>query len=117
MRRPSGRRNCGRRFPSTRINKGLAGRSDLELLGRDLKAAEDNAAGLGPRYDSIVKPLRWPHVVSSLEQLGVRKLWVAGPDTLFGRVRAITSRFEVVTVNPRLALQPRRRGAGPSRVS
>src|ERR1700749_2868751 len=43
---------------STRINKGLAGRSDLELLGRDLKAAEDNAAGLGPRYDSIVKPLR-----------------------------------------------------------
>ncbi|MER6893103.1 ACP S-malonyltransferase, partial [Amycolatopsis sp. NPDC000740] len=54
--------------------------------------------------DSIVEPLRWPDVVSSLEQLGVRKLWVAGPDTLFGRVRATTSRFEVTTVNPRLAL-------------
>lgn len=67
--------------------------------------------------DSIVEPLRWPDVVSSLAQLGVRKLWVAGPDTLFGRVRATTSRFEVTTVNPRLALQPRRRGAGPSRVS
>lgn len=67
--------------------------------------------------DSIVKPLNWLQVVSSLEQLGVRKLWVAGPDTLFGRVRATTSRFEVVTVNPRLALHPRRRGTGPSHVS
>ena len=67
--------------------------------------------------DSIVKPMRWPDVVHTLADNGVRKLWVAGPDTLFGRVRVTTSRFEVVTVNPRMALQPRRRGAGPSRVS
>ena len=65
----------------------------------------------------IVKPMRWPDVVHTLADNGVRKLWVAGPDTLFGRVRVTTSRFEVVTVNPRMALQPRRRGAGPSRVS
>lgn len=67
--------------------------------------------------DSIVSPLRWPDVAESLAGLGVGKLWVSGPDTLFGRVRATTSRFDVVTVNPRLALQPRRRGAGPSRVN
>jgi malonyl CoA-acyl carrier protein transacylase len=67
--------------------------------------------------DCIVKPLRWPDVVSTLEREGVRKVCVAGPDSLFGRVRCTTSRFEVVSVNPRLALQPRRRGAGPTRVS
>lgn len=66
--------------------------------------------------DSIIRPLRWPSVAATLEQLGVGSLWVAGPDTLFGRVRSTTSRFDVVSVNPRLALQPRRRGAGPSHV-
>lgn len=67
--------------------------------------------------DCIVKPLRWPDVVMTLEREGVGKVCVAGPDSLFGRVRCTTSRFEVVSVNPRLALQPRRRGAGPTRVS
>lgn len=43
---------------SERINKGLSGRSNLEALGRDLKAAEDNAAGLGSRYDALIKPVR-----------------------------------------------------------
>jgi malonyl CoA-acyl carrier protein transacylase len=67
--------------------------------------------------DCIVKPLRWPDVVTTLEHVGVGTVCVAGPDSLFGRVRATTSRFDVVAVNPRLALQPRRRGAGPTRVS
>jgi hypothetical protein len=43
---------------SKRVNKGLSSRSDLEALGRDLKAAEDNAAGLEPRYDALIKPVR-----------------------------------------------------------
>jgi hypothetical protein len=43
---------------SKRVNQGLASRSDLDALGRDLKAAEDNAAGLGLRYDALIKPVR-----------------------------------------------------------
>jgi hypothetical protein len=43
---------------STRINKGLASHSNLDVLGRDLKAAEDNAAGLASRYETLIKPLR-----------------------------------------------------------
>jgi hypothetical protein len=43
---------------STRINKALASRSGLEALGHDLKAAEDNAAGLSSRYETLIKPVR-----------------------------------------------------------
>lgn len=43
---------------SMRVNKGLSSRSDLEALGRELKAAEDNAAGLQSRYDTLIKPVR-----------------------------------------------------------
>jgi [acyl-carrier-protein] S-malonyltransferase len=67
--------------------------------------------------DSIVMPMRWVDVVRTLEQLGVGRVCIAGQDSLFGRVRCTTSRFEVVAVSPRLALQPRRRGAGPARIS
>jgi hypothetical protein len=42
---------------SKRINKGLSSRSDLETLGRDLKAAVDNAAGLQSHYDALIKPV------------------------------------------------------------
>lgn len=61
--------------------------------------------------DSFVRPLRWPDVVASMKRLGVRRVCVSGPDTLFGRVGCTTGNFEVTTVNPRLAMQPRRRGA------
>jgi malonyl CoA-acyl carrier protein transacylase len=67
--------------------------------------------------DSVVKPLRWPDVVGSLRELGVLRVCVAGPDSLFGRVRCTTEAFEVVAVNTRLALQPRRRGAGPGKIA
>ena len=40
---------------SERINKGLSGRGDLQALGRDLKAAKENAAGLQSRYDILIK--------------------------------------------------------------
>jgi hypothetical protein len=43
---------------SERINKGLSGRGDLQALGRDLKAAKENAAGLQSRYDALIKPVR-----------------------------------------------------------
>ena len=43
---------------SERINKGLSSRSNLEALGRELKAAEDNAADLQSRYDTLIKPVR-----------------------------------------------------------
>jgi malonyl CoA-acyl carrier protein transacylase len=61
--------------------------------------------------DSFVRPMRWPAVVAALREMGVGTLCVAGPDSLFGRVPATTGSFEVLAVNPRFALQPRRRGA------
>jgi len=61
--------------------------------------------------ESFVRPLRWPDVVASLKGLGVGTMCVSGPDSLFGRVACTTGNFEVLAVNPRLALQPRRRGA------
>lgn len=67
--------------------------------------------------DSFVRPVRWPAVVSTLQRLGVGTVCVAGQDSLFGRVGCTTSNFTVVAVNPRLALQPRRRGAVLAEVS
>ncbi|GAA4236120.1 [acyl-carrier-protein] S-malonyltransferase [Streptosporangium album] len=63
--------------------------------------------------DGFVRPLRWPDVVASMKRLGVTKVCVSGPDSLFGRVGCTRRNFEVVAVNPRLALRPRPRvGAG-----
>ncbi|MGW3074093.1 ACP S-malonyltransferase [Kitasatospora sp. NPDC001132] len=61
--------------------------------------------------DSIVRPLRWPDAVAGLKRLGVERVCVAGPDSLFGRVPCTTGNFEVVPANPRLAMTPRRRSA------
>lgn len=64
--------------------------------------------------DAFVRPLRWPDVVATLRGLGVGKVCVCGPDSLFGRVPVTTSAFEVLAVNPRSALQPRpRAGSQP----
>jgi [acyl-carrier-protein] S-malonyltransferase len=59
--------------------------------------------------DGLVMPVRWPLVVTALREAGVGKIYVAGPDSLFGRVRRTTASFDVVTANPRLAMIPRRR--------
>jgi [acyl-carrier-protein] S-malonyltransferase len=56
--------------------------------------------------DSIVAPLRWPAVVASLRDLGVRRVCVAGPDSLFGRVPVTTEAFQVIPADPRRALRP-----------
>lgn len=41
-----------------RIDLTAAGRSDLEALGRELKAAKENAAGFMPRYLPLIKAVR-----------------------------------------------------------
>jgi [acyl-carrier-protein] S-malonyltransferase len=58
--------------------------------------------------DSIVRPVHWPDTLASIGRLGIAKLYVAGPDALFGRVRCATGNFEVVTVNQRMAMRPKR---------
>ncbi|MFD5424742.1 ACP S-malonyltransferase [Streptomyces sp. NPDC127084] len=62
--------------------------------------------------DGIVRPMRWPDVVAALRRQEVATVHVAGVDNLFGRVACTTENFDVVRVNPRLALQPRSRHHG-----
>ncbi|WP_380283500.1 ACP S-malonyltransferase [Kitasatospora purpeofusca] len=61
--------------------------------------------------DSFVRPMRWTDVVDTLVRRDVGTVCVAGPDSLFGRVACTTANFEVLAATPRLAMQPRRRGA------
>jgi hypothetical protein len=42
----------------TRMGKAVSSRGDLEALGRDLKAAQDNAASLESRYAALGKAVR-----------------------------------------------------------
>jgi [acyl-carrier-protein] S-malonyltransferase len=97
----------------------ILSRLDFADPGLPIVADQDGAVvrdGGGVRdmlLDSFVRPLRWPDVVASLRRLGVGTVCVAGSDSLFGRVRSTTSSFEVVAVNYRLALDPRRGAAQP----
>lgn len=59
--------------------------------------------------DGFVRPVRWPAVVDALRRHGIGKLYVAGSDSLFGRVPVTTRNFDVVAVDPRTALRPVRR--------
>lgn len=60
--------------------------------------------------DGFVRPVRWPDVVRSLIDLGVGTVHVSGQDGMFSRVPCTTRNFEVVSINPRMAMQPVRRG-------
>jgi [acyl-carrier-protein] S-malonyltransferase len=51
--------------------------------------------------DSFVRPVHWPRVVNSMRELDITKVYVAGPDGLFGRVRCTTRHFAVVPIKPR----------------
>lgn len=51
--------------------------------------------------DGIVRPVRWPRVVRSMADLGITRIYIAGPDSLFGRVPCTYQTFEVVSLNPR----------------
>lgn len=57
--------------------------------------------------DSFVRPVRWPEVVESMRALGITKLYIPGPDSLFGRVRCTTQNFEVVAIKPITTLPAR----------
>jgi [acyl-carrier-protein] S-malonyltransferase len=57
--------------------------------------------------DGFVRPVRWPEAVRAMKGLGVTKIYICGPDALFGRVRCTTRNFDVVSIDPRLALRPR----------
>jgi [acyl-carrier-protein] S-malonyltransferase len=59
--------------------------------------------------DGFVSTVRWPAVVGTLRDRGVGTLYVTGVDSLFGRVGCTMRNFQVVAVNPRLALRPRPR--------
>lgn len=59
--------------------------------------------------DGFVHTVRWPTVVRSLADRGVRELYVCGPDSLFGRVPIVRDTFRVTPVDTRTALNPRRR--------
>jgi [acyl-carrier-protein] S-malonyltransferase len=50
--------------------------------------------------DSFVRAVRWPRVVHSMKELDVTKIYISGPDRLFGRVRCTTRHFTVVPINP-----------------
>jgi [acyl-carrier-protein] S-malonyltransferase len=81
------------------------------IADQDGSVVKDGAGVRTMLLDSFVRPLRWPDVVAGLRGLGVERICVAGPDSLFGRVGCTTSAFEVVSATPWLALQPRRGGS------
>lgn len=87
---------------STRINKGLSSRSDLEALGRDLKAAENNAEGLESRYDTLIKPVRdgTEHDAAALE--GGRNVFVkfmAMIDAQHAEMKALIGRISAARLD------------------
>ncbi|AEV86969.1 Acyl carrier protein malonyltransferase [Actinoplanes sp. SE50] len=83
---------------------------DLPVLADQDGSLRRTAAGVRDMLlDGLVMPVRWPRVVTALRDAGVGRVYVAGPDSLFGRVRRTTDNFAVVTANPRLAMTPRRR--------
>lgn len=81
----------------------------LPIVADQDGAVVDTAEGVQSLLlNSIVRPVNWPDTLRSMRERGVTKMYVAGPDALFGRVRCATTNFDVVTVNQRIALQPKR---------
>lgn len=74
--------------------------------GRLLRTGEELRTML---LDGFDHPMDWPSVTTALKDAGVRRLCVAGPDSLFGRVPRTVRQFDVVAAQPRLAMTPRRR--------
>lgn len=61
--------------------------------------------------DGLVRPVRWPEAVRSMKDLGVSKIYISGPDSLFGRVRCTVQNFAVVPVDLKVALRPKNHAA------
>ncbi|GAA2863366.1 hypothetical protein Acy02nite_87650 [Actinoplanes cyaneus] len=59
--------------------------------------------------NGFVQPIRWPETVAALREHGVGKLWIAGPDAMFSRLRTTADNFDVEMCDLRRALvKPRR---------
>ncbi|MFF4354905.1 ACP S-malonyltransferase [Streptomyces sp. NPDC001530] len=90
---------------------------DLTFTDPDVPVVADQDGSLltsadgvrGMLLDGIVQPVRWPAVVAKLTEVGVGKLYVAGQDALFSRVRCTRRAFDVVPVDHRTAMRPRSR--------
>ncbi|MCM4085081.1 ACP S-malonyltransferase [Paractinoplanes hotanensis] len=60
--------------------------------------------------DGFVQPIRWLEALETLRERGVERLWVAGPDTMFSRLRSTSASFEVELCDIRRVMaRPRRR--------
>ncbi|GCB44642.1 ACP S-malonyltransferase [Streptomyces sp. NL15-2K] len=78
--------------------------------GAVLTDPQELRAGL---LDGFVRPIRWADTVRSLRELGVDRLWVTGPDTMFSRLRTTTENFDIELCDlRRILLRPRRLDAG-----
>jgi [acyl-carrier-protein] S-malonyltransferase len=55
--------------------------------------------------DGFVRTVCWPSVVDTFKRNRIAKLYVSGPDSMFGRVACTTRNFEVVALNPRTVLR------------
>lgn len=60
--------------------------------------------------DGCVQRVDWPVALATLMERNVGTLYITGQDALFGRVGVARKNFEVIAVEPRLAMRPRRRG-------
>lgn len=59
--------------------------------------------------DGAVRPVSWPHVVATLKDQRIGRMFMAGQDALFSRVPLTTRTFQVTGVDARLATRPRTR--------
>lgn len=83
---------------------------EMPLIADQDGRVVDSAEGVRKMIlDGYTLPVRWPDVVSALRGQGAGRLFMCGPDRLFGRVAVTTRNFEVVQVDPRTAMAPRRR--------
>jgi [acyl-carrier-protein] S-malonyltransferase len=55
--------------------------------------------------DGFVRPVRWPEAVQSMKDLGITKIYISGPDSLFGRVPCTTNNFDVISINSKMLIR------------
>jgi [acyl-carrier-protein] S-malonyltransferase len=55
--------------------------------------------------DGFVRPVRWPETVQSMKDLGITKIYISGPDSLFGRVPCTTKSFDVISINSKMSIR------------
>ncbi len=78
------------------------------IADHDGSVVRTAASARGMLLDSFVRPVRWPDVVRSMKSAGITKIYISGPDSLFGRVRCTTQNLEVVPVNHTTARRARK---------